>query len=142
MPKNIITISTDIEKLDIKYTHQTLAKTYWAKDRTLEEMEIMIKNSSVNFGMYDGDKQIGFARVLTDTLRFAYILDVFIDDTYQGQGLGMQLVKTVLDHESMRNVQKVVLGTMDAHGLYAKFGFKSLAKPEIWMEKVEKNLIC
>lgn len=142
MPNNTITISTDVEKLNVEYTHQTLAKTYWAKDRTLKEMQIMIANSSVNFGMYDGDKQIGYARALTDTLRFAYILDVFIDEAYRGRGLGLRLMKTVLEHESMKQVQKVTLGTMDAHGLYKKLGFKPLAKPEIWMEKVVENLVC
>lgn len=142
MSNNTITVSTDIERLNIPYIHQFLVKTYWAGDRTYEEMEIMIKNSSLNFGMYDGGRQIGFARVLTDTLRFAYIMDVFIDEEYQGRGLGQRLMKAVLEHDNMKKVQKVALGTRDAHGVYEKLGFTPLAKPEIWMEKVVPNMAC
>ncbi len=142
MPADTITISTDDEKLDIAYVYNFLKETYWGKGRTYEGMKVMIKNSSVNFGMYDGDKQIGFARVLTDTLRFAYILDVFIDQEYQSRGLGLRLMKYVLEHESMKNVDKVALGTRDAHGVYEKLGFTALESPEIWMEKKKPNLVC
>lgn len=142
MPTDNITISTDTSKLNVEYMNQFLSETYWAKGRTLDEMRIMIANSSLNFGMYDGNKQIGYARVLTDTLRFAYILDVFIDKDYQGKGLGQHLVKTILEHESMVNVDKIALGTKDAHGVYAKLGFKPLEKPEIWMERVKVGLVC
>lgn len=142
MPTDYITISTDIEKLDISYINQFLSQTYWAKGRTIGQMGILVKNSSLNFGMYDGDRQIGYARVLTDTLRFAYIMDVFIDTGYQGRGLGQRLMKEVLEHESLINVDKIALGTKDAHGVYAKLGFKPLENPEIWMERKKPNLIC
>jgi GNAT superfamily N-acetyltransferase len=83
--------------------------------------------------MYNDMQQIGFARVITDYARFAYLSDVFILDTYQGQGLGTWLIQVITDYAPLQEVWRWMLATRDAHGLYAKFGFTELPEPSRWM---------
>jgi len=126
-------ISTDKSKLDIKVIHHYLSKeSYWAKDRTLEAVKTTIENS-VCFGVYDEEKQIGFARVASDLAVFAYIMDVFVLPTYRGNGLGKLLMDSIINGELLRSVQIWMLATDDAHGLYRQYGFTALPHPEKMM---------
>ncbi len=86
------------------------------------------------FGVYQGNQQIGFARVVTDYAVFAWILDVFIIDEYQNKGIGKQLMTSIMDHPDLQNLQRWGLNTSDAHALYKKYGFRTLDDPEIHME--------
>jgi N-acetylglutamate synthase-like GNAT family acetyltransferase len=126
-------ISTDPEMLDVPYIHQFLTNAYWAKGRTLEEVENCIKNS-FNFGISLGGKQIGFARVISDFVVFAYLMDVFIDEKFRAKGYSKLLVENILNHPKLKNIKMWRLGTSDAHGLYSQFGFKPLEFPEKMME--------
>lgn len=126
-------ISTDPQKLDIPFIHQFLTKAYWAKGRTQEEVENCIRNS-LNFGIYLGGKQIGFARVISDFVVFGYLMDVFIDEKFRGKGYSKMLVENILNHPKLKNLKMWRLGTSDAHGLYSQFGFKPLEFPEKMME--------
>ncbi|WP_300661152.1 GNAT family N-acetyltransferase [Fluviicola sp.] len=130
--ENLI-ISTEKSRLDPEYITAFISKTYWAKDRSLETMLTCIENS-LNFGVYLNGKQIGYARVVTDYAQFAYIMDVFIDEKYQGKGFSKILIKYMLEHEALSKVKVLRLATSDAHGLYRKFGFTGLSKPENMME--------
>ena len=131
--KNQFYISTDKTKLDIEVIHNYLSKeSYWAKGRTLEAVETTIENS-VCFGVYEDEKQIGFARVASDLAVFAYIMDVFVLDAYRGNGLGKLLMDSIINNELLRNVQIWMLATDDAHGLYRQYGFKPLPHPEKMM---------
>ena len=136
LPKMKISISTNPEKLDSNFIHQFLTESYWAKGRTLEEVRHSIR-TSLNFGLFDGEKHIGYARVISDEVVFAYLMDVFIDKAYRGLGLSSVLMKAILEHPKVTNVKRVFLGTMDAHPIYKKFGFRELRHPERWMEKLK-----
>ena len=89
------------------------------------------------FGVYKGDKQVGFARVVTDCTIYAYILDVFILEKERGNGLGKWLMKCIMSHPELRDVHRWMLGTEDAHGLYEQHGFTSLKKVQNHMERVK-----
>ncbi len=133
------TISTDRSRLQIGAIHEFLSeKSYWAKKRTREQTETAIKNS-LPFGVYKGENQIGFARVVTDYATFAYLGDVFILDEFRGKGLSKQLMRTILSHPDLQGFRRWILATADAHGLYEQFGFSALKVPERWMEKSAPN---
>lgn len=135
----VFQISTDKSRLDIEMIHDYLTnESYWAKGRSIETVKRSIEHS-LCFGVYDGDVQIGFSRVVTDYAVFAWILDVFILDAYKRKGLGKDLMHQITTHETLQNLQRWGLGTDDAHGLYAKFGFTPLIKPGNMMEKSNKS---
>jgi GNAT superfamily N-acetyltransferase len=132
-------ISTDKSKLDIELIHHYLSnESYWAKGRSIETVVKSIENS-LCFGVFCDNKQVGFARVVSDYAVFAWIMDVFILENYRNRGLGKELIKRIVNHENLQNLQRWGLGTEDAHGLYEKFGFKPLSKPENMMEMKPKN---
>jgi GNAT superfamily N-acetyltransferase len=130
--ENLI-ITSDKNRLDVEYITDFISQTYWAKDRTQETMQTCIDNS-LNFGVFLNEKQIGFARVVTDYAQFAYLLDVFIAAEHQGKGYSKILMKHILENELLRDVKVWRLATSDAHELYRKFGFTELSKPENMME--------
>ena len=138
----MIQISTDKKRLNIDLIHEYLSKeSYWAKDRDIEVVKRSVDNS-LCFGVYKDDKQIGFARVVTDYAVFAWIMDVFILKDYRGNGYGKQLMRAIMTHDKLQNLQRWGLGTNDAHGLYEQFGFKPLSKPQNMMEikmNMERN---
>ena len=112
--------------------------SYWGKDRTLEQLETVIENSFC-FGVYKDNKQIGFARLVTDFATFAYLGDVYILDEYQGNGLGKWLMEVISEHPKLQGFRRWVLATRDAHGLYEQYGFTEFKHPERWMEKAAPN---
>ena len=128
------TISTDPARLDMDTICEFLKRSYWANTRPRERTERAIQNSLV-FGLYEGDRQIGMARIVSDYTVFAYLCDVFIHEDYRGQGLGKWLMQTVLDHPELKDVRRWVLVTDDAHGLYKQYGFTAIEDPEHWMQK-------
>ena len=136
--KEFITVSTDTDKLDPVFIHRHLNQTRWARDRSLEEVKTAIQNS-LNFGIYYQGQQVGYARLLTDYMFMAYLLDVFIAQEHRGKGFALHLMKSILSNERLQNIKIWRLGTDDAHGLYEKVGFKAIEQPEKLMEiKVKK----
>lgn len=133
----MITISTDKQLLDREFIHAFLTESYWAKGRTFDEMNTIIENS-LNFGLYENGKQKAYARVLTDTVQFAYLMDVFVDPAERGKGYSKALMQFILDHDSLKDVN-MRLATLDAHGLYRQFGFTELKSPENLMERIKKT---
>jgi GNAT superfamily N-acetyltransferase len=127
------TISTDPARLDLDAIWSFLARSYWASDRPRDTTARAIAHS-LCFGVYNGEQQIGFARVVTDYATFAWLADVFIEEEYRGRGLGKWLVEVVLSHPDVQSVPRWLLATRDAHELYGKFGFTALAAPERRME--------
>lgn len=129
------TISTDRNRLQIEAIHKFLSEeSYWAQKRTKEQTERAIKNS-LPFGVYKGENQIGFARIVTDYATFAYLGDVYILEEFRGQGLSKWLMETIVNHPELQGFRRWVLATKDAHTLYEKYGFTPLKHPERWMEK-------
>lgn len=128
-------ISTDPGLIDFERLHALLQKSYWASERTPEVIRKSVKNS-LPFGLYAGDRLIGFARVITDCATFAWLADVFIDEEFRGQGLGVWLVETICSHEDLRGLRRWILATRDAHELYRRFGFEPVEGSRIYMEKI------
>lgn len=132
-------ISTDKSRLQIDVIQRFLSEeSYWAQNRTFEQTQTAIDNS-VCFGVYDADKQIGFARVISDFATFAYIGDVFVLSEYRGQGISKWLMETMLGHPDLQGLRRWILATKDAHGLYSQYGFHGLKFPERWMELPAPN---
>jgi GNAT superfamily N-acetyltransferase len=126
-------ISTNDAKLDVDAIHSYLSQSYWAKGRSRSATERSLKNS-LCFGLYDGDKQIGLARVISDLATFAYLCDVYVLDSYQRQGLGRWLLASVMSRPYLQQLRRWSLATRDAHEFYRQFGFAELEAPENWME--------
>jgi GNAT superfamily N-acetyltransferase len=131
-------ISTDKARLDLGVIHEFLSNSYWATGRSLETIRRSIENS-VAFGIYHKDEQVGFARVITDYATFAWVADVFVVESHRGQGLSKWLMEVMLAHPDLQGFRRWVLATKDAHGLYRKFGFAELKRPERWMERHDPN---
>jgi GNAT superfamily N-acetyltransferase len=137
--KDDFIITTHREDLQVEAILDYLVNdSYWAKDRTPEQMEKIIANS-LCFGLYKDEKQVGFARVVTDYATFAYLGDVYILPELQGKGLGTWLMDVVVEHPDLQGFRRWVLATRDAHKLYEKFGFADFKHPERWMEKAAPN---
>lgn len=127
-------ISTDKERLQFDVIQRFLADdSYWAQNRPPEQTRRAIENS-ICFGVYSGDAQIGFARVVSDLATFAYLGDVFILEEFRGKGLSKRLMKAILAHPELQGLRRWILATADAHGLYEQYGFSALKHPERWME--------
>lgn len=133
-------ISTDKTLLDRTLIYQFLSeRSYWAQGIPMETMNRSIENS-LCFGFYRAGRQVGFARVVTDCATFAWLADVFIVESARGQGLGKKLVPAILAHPQLQGLRRFMLGTRDAHGLYARFGFAPLEYVERFMQI--QNLDC
>ena len=133
----MISVSKDKSKLDVPFIQNFLKDIYWAAGRTMEEVQRTI-DASVCFGIYLDGKQIGFARVITDYIVFAYLMDVFISEEFRGNGYSSLLIENMMTDPELQEVKIWRLATTDAHFLYEKFGFTPLAHPEKMMEKVIK----
>jgi GNAT superfamily N-acetyltransferase len=129
-----IEFSTDRSRLDVAMIHSFLAKeSYWVPGISRASVEKCI-NHSLCFGAYLDGRQIGFARVVTDFVRYAHLLDVFVLPEFRGRGIGKLLMENILAHPELRTIARYTLGTQDAHGLYAQYGFAAPANPERQME--------
>lgn len=127
-------VSTDTSLLDIDAIHTFLShESYWAAGISREQVLTAIANS-LPFGLYHQGRQIGYARAITDFATFAYLADVFVLEPHRGRGLGKLLMRAVLAHPELQSLRRWMLGTRDAHGLYAQFGFIPLEKPQRWLE--------
>jgi GNAT superfamily N-acetyltransferase len=127
-------ISTDRARLDIDMIHAFLAThSYWVPGISRSDVEKSIENSFC-FGLYTQGRQAGFARVVTDFVRFGHLMDVFVLDEFRGRGCSKLLMQHILQHPELATVVRFTLHTADAHGLYRQFGFASPARPERGME--------
>jgi N-acetylglutamate synthase-like GNAT family acetyltransferase len=131
--KDNFSISTDKSKLDIQVIHDFLSKSYWAENIPAETVRQSIEGS-LCFGVYDENKQVGFARIITDKATFAYLADVFIIDEYRGRGLSKWLMEVIMNLPELQGLRRMMLATRDAHGLYKQFGFTPLTHTDRWMQ--------
>ena len=127
-------ISDDKSKLDIGVINGYLARSYWSPDVPVARTESSIRHSHC-FGIYYNSVQVGFCRVVTDYTTMAYLADVFVLEEHRGKGLSKWMMHTILNFPDFILVKKWILGTLDAHGLYAQFGFEPFKEPQRWMEK-------
>jgi GNAT superfamily N-acetyltransferase len=121
------TVSTDPSRLNVERIHRYLCQdSYWAAGLPIEVLNRSIANS-ICFGVYDGDAQVGFARVITDRATFAYLGDVFVLPSHRGRGLSKFLMECVVSHPDLQGLRRFLLVTRDAHGVYVPFGFTPVA---------------
>ena len=130
-----ILISSDRSKLDIVVIHSFLKTAYWSENTAIDRVAQAVSHS-LCFGLYEDDRQIGFARVITDYTTIAYLADVFVLETHRDRGLGKQLIQFILNDNKLRSVRKWLLATADAHRFYEQFGFEAIEHPELYLEKV------
>ncbi len=127
-------VSKDKTKLDPLFIQSMLHETYWGKSRTVTEIQTTIESSRC-YGLYLNGQQIGFARVLSDTVVFAYLMDVLIHKDYKGKGYSKILLDFIFNDPEYAKIHRWNLATRDAHGLYEKYGFSRPTQPEVFMEK-------
>jgi GNAT superfamily N-acetyltransferase len=128
-------ISDDIKIFDFEKITRMLRAAFWSEGIGISEVQQGADNSALVVGAFTSDgNQIGYARAISDKTRFAYILDVYVDDQHRKQGIGQGMVKFILNHPSLKDVYQWLLITRDAHGVYGKVGFKQLENPDKWME--------
>jgi len=133
-----VVLSDDRARLDIDRIAAWLAESYWANDRDRPTIERALANSYAVGAYAPSGEMIALARATTDYASFAWIGDVVVDAAWRGRGIGTWLVGALVDELRDRGVPRFVLGTRDAHGVYAKIGFTALRVPEVWMEIDER----
>ena len=127
-------ISTERSILDLGIVYGYLKTSYWAAGVPEDVVRRSVENS-LCFGVYSGEEQVGFARVVTDRATFAYLAYVFVLEAHRGQGLGKWLVEVILSHPDLQGLRRWMLATRDAHDLYRRYAFTELARPAIFMER-------
>lgn len=132
-------ISTDRARLDLDAVHQYISTSYWAAGMPRAVLDRAVENS-LNFGVYDGQRQVGFARAITDRATYAYLSDVFVIDGYRGQGLAKWLMECVLAHPDLQGLRRFALFTRDAQGLYERYGFAPPRGASAYMERWTPNV--
>lgn len=130
------TISTDPQRLDLDAIHGFLVRSYWAEEIPRDVMERSIAHS-LPFGLYEDGAQVGFARVLTDWAVFAMLMDVFVVERCRGQGLGVWLVDVATSLPELAGLRCFMLRTVDAQGLYRRFGFGEPTRADYVMERLD-----
>jgi GNAT superfamily N-acetyltransferase len=137
--KDDFTVVTDPSKLDVVAIHRYLTRAYWSEGIPQHIVEKALANS-LCFGLFQGTQQIGLARVVTDRATYAYLCDVYVLEEFRGKGLGVWLMECVTSHPDLQGLRRFSLATRDAHGLYEKFGFAALKKPQSLMEIVHHDI--
>ncbi|MFZ6023252.1 MAG: GNAT family N-acetyltransferase [Bacteroidota bacterium] len=124
--KGSYSIITDPEAMDVTMIHRYLSEeSYWAKNIPIALVQQSIKHA-LCFGIFEGEKQVGFARVITDQTSFAYLADVFVLPGHRGKGLSKWLIETIHAHPDLQDLRRWMLFTKDAHGLYSQFGWEQV----------------
>ncbi|GAC1407227.1 MAG: GNAT family N-acetyltransferase [Novosphingobium sp.] len=139
-----ITLSDDHGRLDLDRVHGWLASSYWSPGIARELVERACAGSHC-LGAYANGAQVGFARAITDQATFAWIADVWVDESSRGAGLGRRMVQWFVDHPSFAGIRRIALVTADAHGVYAALGFTPLIRPDRYMERLSpeaRNLLA
>jgi GNAT superfamily N-acetyltransferase len=126
-------IDDDRSRMDFAVVHGWLTTSYWSPGISREMVERGAENSTMLVGAYWEGVQVGYMRVVSDTIRFAYICDVFVDDAHRGRGVAKAMVNFALMHPLFKGMPRWLLSTRDAHDVYANVGFSPLSEPERWM---------
>lgn len=125
--------------MQIETIHSLLKEAYWCKGIPKTTLQAAI-DGSLCFGVYQGLRQVAFARVVTDKATFAWLCDVIVNEKDRGQGISKALVKFIVEHPDLKGLRRICLATKDAHELYAKFNFKVTETPQNWMEIKDNDI--
>jgi GNAT superfamily N-acetyltransferase len=132
-------LDDDKNRLDFETVHSWLSETYWTPGIELWKIKQAADYSAVVLGVYEGDCQVGYARIVSDTIRFAYLADVYVDDAHRGRGIALAMVDFLFEHPLLKETPHITLKTLDAQAVYRKTGFEPIADPERWMRKRRIN---
>jgi len=134
-------ISTDPARLDIAAMHAYLTRSYWSPGIPRDVVERAARNS-LCFGLYEKStgRQVGLTRVVTDHATFAYLCDVYVLEEHQGRGLGKLMMRAVMAHPALAGARRAMLGTRDAHGLYARYGFSTPPDDGVLMQILKPDM--
>jgi predicted N-acetyltransferase YhbS len=133
------TLKYGYKEMDFDKVTLMLKDVWWSEGICKAEVMQGAQNSALLVGAFNKEnEQIGYSRVVSDKTRFAYIMDVIVDDRYRKKGIGQAMIRLILSHHELKDVYQWLLLTKDAHGVYSKVGFKAIAQPEYWME-IRKN---
>jgi ribosomal protein S18 acetylase RimI-like enzyme len=136
---NGVEIERGVERLDVEFIYELLRQTHWARNRPRDVFERALKHS-LCFGAYEGKRQIGFARVVTDHATFGYIQDCIVDPAWRGRGIGRSLLQRVMEDPIVSSLRTLLLRTETAHGLYRKAGFALAPNPQDLMARYRGDL--
>jgi GNAT superfamily N-acetyltransferase len=129
-------LTTDRTRIDVSTVESFLRGTYWAANRTRERIARTLETSLCFIVLRAVDNRpVAFTRVVSDYADFAWVCDVVVDDAFRGRGIGTWMISCVLEHPDLVGLRRIILATSNAHGLYARYGFKPLENPAIWMER-------
>jgi GNAT superfamily N-acetyltransferase len=134
-----VVVDTDKRRLDLDVIRGFLSTSYWSPGIPRDTVQRAIDNS-LCFGAYVGDRQVGFARVITDLATFAYLADVFVIQAFRGRGLSKRLMDAIVAHPDLQGLRRWMLATRDAHTLYSRYGFTALASADQFMELHNTNV--
>ena len=133
-------IKSGFENMDISAIHAYLSEeSYWASGIPINTVEKALKHSFC-VGVFLGEDQVGFARLITDYATFAYLADVYILENHRKKGLSKALMAYIMEQDWTAGLRRLSLATWDAHELYRQFGFNAPEKPEYLMEITRKNI--
>lgn len=131
-------ITDNKEEMDIDAIHHYLSRSYWAEGVPKSVVTKAIKNSLcfavLAIDSDNKERQVGFARLITDSATFAYLADVYILEEYRGKGLSKQMMQTIVEHPQTQGLRRMMLATRDAHGLYEQYGFTALTDEKMFMQ--------
>lgn len=130
-----IIIKDGFENMDFDKVTRLLSNAFWSRGINIDEVIKGAKNSALVVGAFgENGNQIGYARVISDKTRFAYIADVYIEEIFRKKGIGQKIIRYILNHQELKDVYQWLLITKDAHDVYRKVGFNSILRPHDWME--------
>lgn len=132
-------IDDDPLRMDFDRVHPWLASSYWSPSESREKVERAAQGSASVIGVYDGDRQVAYCRVVSDKETFAWLCDVFVDENYRARGIAKAMVRFALDLPYSSELRKWVLATRDAGRVYAEVGFTPLERPDRWMWFSKQN---
>lgn len=127
-------IKCGFENMDFEKVTKMLSEAFWSKDIKIDEVKKGARNSALVLGVFYNNEQIAYSRVISDKTRFAYIMDVYVDENFRKNGIGQLMINSIIKHDDLKDVYQWMLITKDAHGVYEKAGFKLVSRPEDWME--------
>ncbi|WP_283130521.1 GNAT family N-acetyltransferase [Enterovibrio norvegicus] len=134
------TVSTHFDDFDIDVIHEVLSNSYWSKGIPKETLVRAIKNSLCFAALTVDGEQMGFARMITDRVTFAYLADVFVVEAHQGKGISRLILDSIAHHPELKGLRRIMLATRDAQGLYKKYGFEEIENPEIFMQRWDPDV--